>query len=120
MKERNNTMNKCTHSSSTVLGDYKGFSVLHCDWGCGKMLIEFHLDTHEVKTISISELAALQQERDELFQVAVCAFHAVEEMDMKGELSKWRNMGKLDHVCARLSRSLWERVDAAALKGGKE
>lgn len=58
-----------------------------------------------------------EREREELFKVAVLAVLTVEEMgygEIKGSAQK------LDHALANgFSDDLWERVNAAALKGGQ-
>jgi hypothetical protein len=39
-KKASNEMETCTHDTSIVLQDFKGFSILRCTWACGLELIE--------------------------------------------------------------------------------
>lgn len=63
---------KCTHETAIVEGEYFGFSLLQCTWGCGEHLVQVNMDNHTVKTYTAAELteltarlAAVEAERDE-------------------------------------------------------
>jgi len=65
-----------------------------------------------------AELATLRAEHEQLFKIAVKAMQAIDEIELGILLGKQK---ELDHALATvLSEDLWERVNAAALKGKTE
>jgi hypothetical protein len=49
---------KCTHETSIVLKDTEGVSLLHCTWGCGRVLFQIGQGNGLVKTFTSDELSA--------------------------------------------------------------
>jgi len=77
--------------------------------------VKYFIGGHDVVESVIEYAAALVKERDALFQIAVKSMQAVEQMgfvELKGKAQE------LDHALANdIPDELWERINAAALKG---
>jgi isochorismate hydrolase len=63
-----------------------------------------------------AELAALTAERDALFNIAVKAMEALEDINWT---TAPKSSHKLDKALSYLPTELWKRVDEAALKAAK-
>jgi hypothetical protein len=98
-------MNAITQCFDHILTDHatKGHATL-----IGAAMREFH----EMEL----ELVALTAERDALFNIAVKATQAVDEMGFETLKGK---AAELDYALATLPAELCERVDQAALKAAK-